>query len=150
MEPEMVLTNLSRALSAHRSDYYLLSFNSANFRFDADNVALSADPGLQDWSFAKEMNHADKLFSDSTLHKDSTLKVIFSDTLFSDHGDSLEINATYQLQAQLKWPGSPRLMAGSAQFILRRGSDGYWQITQWRDTRAEASNTWSNLKSSVR
>jgi hypothetical protein len=40
-------------------------------------------------------------------------------------------------------------MSGTADFYLSKGSELYWQIYFWRDTRSSTASTWSNLKSTV-
>lgn len=149
-EPSDVLDNMRAALLERDAVNYLRSFDNAQFVFEADPVVLGHDPSLAGWGFSEESQHIARLFSEGTLPLDSILSAIF---ILSDEtilGDSAEIGARYELTAGVALSGVPRHMAGTANFSLHIGGDGYWQIHRWKDARTENEATWSDLKSLVR
>lgn len=148
--PLDVLDNLANALSERDAVNYLRSFDSDSFMFEADPVALSEDPTLAGWDYGEESRHASRLFSAGTLPADSALTAIFLAPQETILGDSAVILTGYELAAGVALTGVPRRMAGTADFRLRMGGEGYWQIFRWRDTRTEGQSTWSDFKSVVR
>ncbi|RPH92131.1 hypothetical protein EHM69_13215 [candidate division KSB1 bacterium] len=148
--PMDVLDNMRAALIERDAVNYLRSFSSTLFHFEADAVALSRDPALAGWDYADESQHINRLFSEGTLSGDSMLSVIFTTPEVTMIGDSAQIHSLYELAAGVALSGVPHRFAGTADFTLRVGGDGYWQIERWRDTRTEDEATWSDFKSLVR
>jgi hypothetical protein len=149
-EPADVLDNMRAALSERDAVNYVRSFESSSFRFEADPVALSRDPSLADWGYDDESQHISRLLSEGTLPPDSVLSLVFVAPDVTILGDSAVIRAGYELAAGVALAGVPHHAAGTADFNLRIGGDGYWQIHYWRDTRTEDEATWSDFKSLVR
>lgn len=149
-EPADVLTNMRAALIERDAVNYLRSFDEATFRFEADPVALSRDPSLADWGYDEESQHVTRLFSEGTLPPDSLLSLVFVAPEITILGDSAQIRARYEFVAEVALTGVPHQMAGTADFTLRIGGAGYWQIDYWRDLRTEDAATWSDFKSLVR
>lgn len=129
---------------------YLRSFDEMAFHFEADPLALSHDPTLANWGYQAESQHISRLFSEGTLPSDSMLSLLFLAPEIVFLGDSAQIRSQYQLTAEVALTGVPSQLAGTADFIMRIGSEGYWQIQDWRDTRTEDAATWSDFKSLVR
>jgi hypothetical protein len=150
LTPEAVLINLAAAMREHNVEDYRRSLDSRNFRFEADAVALSQDPALADWGYDEESSHVTSLMSNGTLPADSALTLILLNLDTTPLGDSALITTTYDLTAGLALAGAPRHLAGTAEFVLGMGSEGYWQIRRWRDARTEGQSTWSDLKSLVK
>jgi hypothetical protein len=149
VEATDVLRNMSDALAQHDAVNYLRSFSPDSFVFEADAVALSLYPSLQGWDYSAESQMANQLFSSGVLPADSILAVVFSSVVDDPAADSTLIHADYDLTAQIAVSGVPRRMAGSAEFVLRKGRDSYWQIYRWRDLRAGEQPSWSEFKSLV-
>jgi hypothetical protein len=105
---------------------------------------------LADWDYDKEISHIASLLSQGTLPADSALLLVFTSRTETFLGDSAEITTRYELAAGVALAGVPHRMAGTADFVLGMGSEGYWQIRRWRDSRTEDENTWSDLKSLVK
>ncbi|MBI5059780.1 hypothetical protein HZB60_08385 [candidate division KSB1 bacterium] len=150
LTPADVLDNLAASMFEHNAEDYRRSLDSRDFVFEADAVALAQDPALADWGYEEEVSHVVSLMSQGTLPSDSVLTVVFFTTDATVFGDSAQLTTGYALTAQLAVSGAPRDMAGTAEFVLGLGSEGYWQIRRWRDSRTEAQNTWSDLKSLVK
>ena len=148
--PEDVLANLAAALRAHNAADYQRTLDSRLFVFEADAVALASDPALADWGYEQEVRHITRLLSQGTLPDDSALTVIFLTPDATPLGDSATINTRYEITAELALTGAPRRLAGTAEFVLGIGSEGYWQIRRWRDARTDEQSTWSDLKSFVK
>ena len=148
--PQDVLVNMSNALFERDAVNYLRSFDPANFSFEADNVALANDPSLAPWHYEQESSHITTLLSEGTLPRDSLLFVVFTTPEETILQDSAEISTPYEFTAGIAISGAPRRMAGTAHFYLRMGSEGYWQIYRWADSRTQEQNTWSDLRSVVR
>jgi hypothetical protein len=148
--PSDVLANLTQAMSDRDAVNYLRSFNSNGFTFEADNVALANDPSLAGWSYDDESQHAQRLFNEGTLPRDSVIAAVFSNIVETTLGDSAEVRAQYTLAVGVALASAPHRMAGTGDFFMRLGSEGYWQIYRWRDSRTEGQSTWSDLKSAVR
>lgn len=148
--PQDVLVNMQNALFERDAVNYLRSFDPESFAFEADNVALADDPTLSPWHYEDESGHITSLLSEGTLPQDSLLFVIFTSPTETILQDSAEILTPYEFTAGVALVGAPRRMFGNAHFLLRMGSEGYWQIYRWRDTRTQEQDTWSNLKSLVR
>jgi hypothetical protein len=148
-EPLDVLTNLTKALSARNSVNYMLSFDSTRFIFDADNAVHASDPAFQNWNYESEHDHINKLLS--LIPASGKLSVDFTQKTVHDlgGGDSVDISTVYVLLAEVSSPGTPDSMSGTADFYMTKGSELYWQIYRWRDTRSTAASTWSDLKSAV-
>jgi hypothetical protein len=140
---------MSTSLFERNAVNYLLSFEEGSFEFIADPEALSQDPSLEGWDYAVESAHINRLLSEGTLPGDSALAVVFLNLDQTTLGDSAEIVADYDLRAEVALTGAPGPMAGNAQFLLRIGEAGYWQIYRWVDRRTEEASTWSDLKSLV-
>jgi len=149
-EPADVLDNMRAAISERDAVNYLRSFESSLFQFEADPVALSRDPSLADWGYDDESQHISRLFSEGTLPRDSILALFFAAPDVTLLGDSAVIHTGYELTAGVALAGVPHHVAGTADFRLRVGGEGYWQIHYWRDTRTEDEATWSDFKSLVR
>ena len=149
-EPKDVLVNMSNALFSRDAVCYLQSFDATDFTFEADNVALANDPTLAPWYYEQEVGHITSLLNEGSLPPDSLLFVIFTSPMQTILHDSAEVLTPYELTAGIAISGAPRRMAGTAHFYLRMGSDGYWQIYRWVDSRTQEQNTWSDLKSLVR
>jgi hypothetical protein len=149
-EPADVLDNMRAAFIERDAVNYLRSFESSSFRFEADPVALSRDPSLADWGYEQESQHISRLFSEGTLPRDSLVSLVFTAPDVTFLGDSALIRAGYDLTAGVALAGVPHHVAGTADFNLRIGGEGYWQIHYWRDTRTEDQATWSDFKSLVR
>jgi hypothetical protein len=149
-QPGDVLDHLSCALFERSGVEYLRSFDSRGFTFFADDLALSRDASLAGWDYAAESAHVTSLLSPGTLPRDSALFVLFTARAESVLGDSATITTHYELTAGLALSGAPRRMAGTAEFGLVMGSEGYWQIYSLRDIRGGEESTWSDLRSLVR
>lgn len=148
--PTDVLTNLSAALFERDAVNYLKSFDQNLFAFEADQVTIARDPTVSPWTFDMESQHISRLLSAGTLRPDSILSAVFTATDQTILADSAQIRTRYELTAGVSLTGVPHTMAGTADFYLRMGSEGYWQIYRWRDTRTEDQSTWSDFKSLVR
>ncbi len=149
VEARDVLRNMADALSQHDAVNYLRSFSPDSFAFEADAVALSLYPSLQDWDYSAESQMASQLFSSGVLPADSVLAVVFSDVVEDPAADSTLVRAAYNLAAHVAVSGVPREPAGTAEFVMRKGRDSYWQIYRWRDLRAGEQPSWSEFKSLV-
>lgn len=149
-EPSDVLDNMRAAMLERDAVNYMRSFDNAQFVFEADPVALSHDPSMAGWGYPEESQHIARLFSEGTLPLDSILSAIFITSDVTILGDSAEISARYELTAGVALSGVPQHMAGTANFSLYIGGEGYWQINRWKDSRTENEATWSDLKSLVR
>ena len=117
--------------------------------FEADAVALSLYPALQGWDFTAESQMASQLFSSGVLPADCLLVVVFAARNEEAYTDSTLIRADYNLTAHVAVSGVPREMTGTAEFVLRKGRESYWQIYRWRDFRAGEQPSWSEFKSLV-
>ncbi|MFZ5433427.1 MAG: hypothetical protein ACOZB3_06605 [Calditrichota bacterium] len=148
-EPQDVLTNLTAAIFERNTVNYLRSFDADGFLFQPDPFALSQHPNLEGWAYDDESAHATRLFSEGTLPQDSIIFVVFSATETNFMGDSVEVHTQYDFSAGVTLAGAPRRMAGTADFYLHMGREGYWAIYRWRDSRTEDQSTWSDLKSVV-
>ena len=148
--PDDVLTNLRSALFEKDAVNYLRSFDSQTFQFIADQVTVARDPSVANWNYDSESQHIAKLFSSGTLPTDSVLIVTFTSPVETILGDSAEVRIHYDLQAGVALAGVPHHVAGTADFFFRIGTEGYWQINRWQDTRTEDVSTWSDFKSLVR
>jgi hypothetical protein len=144
-----VLRNMADALAQHDAVNYLRSFSGDSLVFEADPAALSLYPSLQNWDYTAESQMANQLFSLGTLPADSLLTVVFTNQVENPTADSTLIRADYTLTAHVAVSGVPRDMAGTAEFVLRKGRDSYWQIYRWRDFRAGEQTSWSEFKSLV-
>ena len=147
--PGDVLDNLRSAIFERDAVNYLRTFEQTSFTFEADAVALSHDPTLADWNYDAESRHATRLFSEGTVPAESLLVAVFGtpdETLF---GDSAAVRVHYDVTAGVALTGVPHRLSGTADFYMRLGREGYWQVYRWRDSRTENQNTWSDLKSSV-
>jgi hypothetical protein len=148
--PDDVLTNMRSALFERDAVNYLRSFNPDAFQFIADQVTVARDPSVANWDYDMESQHVAKLFSSGTLPADSILIVTFTSPVETILGDSAEVRVQYDLQAGVALTGVPHHVAGTADFFFRIGTEGYWQINRWQDTRTEEGSTWSDFKSLVR
>jgi hypothetical protein len=125
------------------------SFDADNFSFIADQVALARDPSLAEWGYADESLHIQKLFSVGTLPADSLPSVLFTSRTQTILGDSAQVHAQYEFHAGVRLAGVPHLMSGNADFFMRVGGDGYWQVYRWQDTRTATESTWSDFKAAI-
>jgi len=147
--PEDVLTNLRESLAGRNAANYLLSFDADVFAFEADPEALQQNSSLADWDYQDESDHINRLFSEGTLPRDSSVAVVFLSIQPTTLGDSAEVIADYSLRAEIALSGAPGPMSGRAHFFMRIGEAGYWTIYDWRDQRTVEQSTWSDLKSLV-
>ena len=148
--PMDVLTNLRSALFERDAVNYLRSFDPQHFQFVADQVTLARDPSLAGWDYDMESQHISKLFSTGTLPADSIAIVVFTSPSETDLGDSAEVRVQYDLTAGVALAGVPHHVAGTADFFFRMGTEGYWQVYRWQDSRTQEVSTWSDFKSLVR
>jgi hypothetical protein len=149
-EPTDVLSNMSSALFERDAINYLKSFDPDVYSFEADQVTIARDPTVSPWNYEMESQHISRLLNTGTLRADSILSVVFTATDQTILSDSAQIRTRYELNAGVSLSGVPHVVAGTADFYLRMGSEGYWQIYRWRDTRTEDQSTWSDFKSLVR
>jgi hypothetical protein len=147
--PADVLNNMRYAIFERDVVNYLRTFEPSSFAFEADAVALSHDPSLANWNYDAESRHVTRLFSEGTVPTDSLLVAVFGTPDETLLGDSAVVRVHYDLTAGLALTGVPHRLAGTADFYMRLGREGYWQVYHWRDSRTENQNTWSDLKSSV-
>ena len=148
--PDDVLTNMRSALFERDAVNYLRSFDPAHFLFIADAVTVQRDPSVANWSYESESQHISRLFSAGTLPTDSILIVAFTTPTETILGDSAEVRVDYDLNAGVALAGVPHHCGGTADFFMRVGTEGYWQIYRWQDTRTQDLSTWSDFKSLVR
>jgi hypothetical protein len=148
--PLDVLSNISSAMLERDPVNYLRSFDADHFRFEADPVALAGNPAMAGWGYAEESQYISRLLNEGTLPRDSLLSVVFTSIEQTPLADSTQIHAQYELTAGVALTGVPHHMAGTADFFVRMGGDGYLQIYRWRDFRTENQSTWSDFKSSFR
>lgn len=149
-QPGDVLDNMSSALFERSGVNYLRSFDSRFYQYIADDIALSRDASLAGWNYTAESAHVTSLLSEGTLPRDSSLFIVFTSQDETLLGDSAMITSHYELTAGVAISGAPRRMAGSVEFSLGMGSEGYWQIRRLRDIRSGEASTWSDLRSLVR
>jgi len=148
--PQDVMRNMTLALAERNAVDYLRSIHSDTFAFIPDAVALSNYPELEGWGVAEETRHITQLLSGGVLPADSILAVIFENLEQTELSDSAYLREKYTLLAGVTVPGVAHQMAGTAEFYLKMGPEGYWVIERWVDRRTEGQPTWSDLKALVR
>lgn len=149
ISPEDVLTNLTLAIFERNATNYMRTFPPDSFEFIADPSVVQQQPGLADWNRADEQAHVNSLFGEGVLPRDSIAFVVFSAIEQTILGDTAHVTAHYELTMQVAIAGAPGLMAGEAQFSLKIGDQGYWEIRRWSDRRTEELASWSDLKALV-
>ena len=149
ISPEDVLTNISLAIFERNAANYMRSFPQDSFEFMADPAVLQVQPSLAEWDRANEQAHINSLFGEGVLPRDSIAFVVFSAIEQTLLADTAHITAHYELTAQVAIAGAPGPMAGEAQFSLKIGDQGYWEILRWSDRRTDELASWSELKALV-
>ena len=146
LEPTDVLTNLSLALFERNASNYMRSFYADSFMFVADPQVQLQQPSIIGWDYAREQAHVNSLFGEGVLPRDSVAFVVFTAIEQSTVGDTAHVTSLYTLTAQVAISGAPGPMAGEAEFSMRIGNQGYWEIVRWTDRRTEELASWSDLK----
>lgn len=149
LTPSEVLTNLTLALFERNASNYMRSFQPDSFAFFADPQVLLQQPSIADWDYARELAHINSLLGEGVLPRDSVIFVLFTATEQTVIGDTARVTTRYDLTAQVALSGAPGPMAGEAEFSMRIGSQGYWEIVGWSDRRTEELASWSDLKALV-
>jgi hypothetical protein len=148
--PGDVLDNLTSAIFERDAVNYLRAFDEQTFSYEADAVALAHDPSLAPWTYNTESRHVTRFFSEGTVPRDSVLVCVYGTPQETLLGDSAVVRVHYDLTAGIALTGAPHRMAGTADYYMRVGREGYWQVYLWKDSRTEEQSTWSDLKSLVR
>lgn len=148
--PRDVMRNITLALAERNAVDYLLSISEDTFSFVADAIALTKHPELAGWGLDEESRHITQLLSGGVLPADSILAVIFDNLEETELSDRHYLRERYTLLAGVTSPGVAHQMAGTAEFYLKVGPQGYWVIERWVDGRTEGQDTWSDLKAVVR
>lgn len=146
LESTDVLTNLSTALFERNASNYMRSFAPDSFLFVADPQVQLQQPEMASWSYSDEQQYIDRLFGEGVLPQDSIAFVLFTAIASNLGVDTAQITAHYSLTAQVALSGAPGAMEGEAEFSLRIGDQGYWEIVRWTDRRTEELSSWSELK----
>lgn len=149
ISPEDVLTNMSLAMFERNAANYMRSFPQDSFEFMADPSVLQVQPNMADWDRNDEQAHINSLFGEGILPRDSIAFVVFSAVEQTLLGDTAHVTAHYELTAQVAIAGAPGPMAGEAQFSMKIGDQGYWEIRRWSDRRTDELASWSELKALV-
>jgi len=146
LTPDAVLTNLSLSLFERNAANYMRSFAADSFVFTADPVVVQQRPDLAEWNYASEQSFVNSLFGEGVLPQDSIVFVVFSAVEATQLSDTAHVTARYEFTAQVAIAGAPGVMSGEAQFSMKLGNQGYWEIRGWSDRRTEDQATWSELK----
>jgi hypothetical protein len=144
-----VLTNMAATMKERDAVYYMRSFDTEHFQFEADPVSLSGNPSLSPWGYDRESRYINSLLSGGALPATSQATVVFTSITETPSADSTVLRAHYDLTANVTLTGAPHEVAGTAEFVMRIGGDGYLQIFRWRDFRTEGQSTWSDFKSAL-
>lgn len=143
--PQDVLDNLTAAMNNRDDVFYMASFSSDSFRFEPDAVTLARESWMATWGYEQERQHISGLINTGTQPGAVALAVLLTTLSVDEPVDSTTIRVHYDITADV----SPNRFSGTADFVLRMGSAGYWQIYRWRDFRTDEQSTWSDLKSLV-
>jgi len=146
LESTQVLTNLSTALFERNAANYMRSFHADSFLFVADPQVQQQQPDVIGWSYSDEQQYIDRMFGEGVLPRDSVAFVVFTSVDQRSGVDTAHITTRYSLTAQVALSGAPGPMEGEAEFSLRIGDQGYWEIVRWTDRRTEELSSWSDLK----
>ncbi|MBN2007777.1 hypothetical protein JW960_00360 [candidate division KSB1 bacterium] len=145
--PEIVIDNMRLSLiEGNETNYLNCLADNGRFRFFADEIAKSNNPGLfESWTKESEKTYINKLF---TATKDSIKKADITISRVPDYGDSVLIKVEYELEFHHNLGESfPDSARGQAEFWLRALESGY-VITQWTDFGAADAPSWSSIKAS--
>ncbi len=153
--PEIVLENLANAFPAHKLNYHLdvLSHDletAPEFVFIPDEGVASSQPGVfENWDYVAEENFLTRLYQlldpNGLQHLEWTLNEL------SPIEDHYEIIADYALT--LTYIASrdllPTHLGGQAILTLVQNTEQLYEISVWRDIKADTLSCWSNLKTQV-
>jgi hypothetical protein len=127
---------------------YLNSFSDSvfagrKFTYIASSEAASQYPGLNEWDLKSEENYFRNIISES---QDIPITLIFSNSNFSQQGDSLIYTASYSLTVPFSDLGVPQNYQGDLIFHILRDNSLIWKIYFWQDFKSGDLPSWSELK----
>ncbi len=119
-------------------------FTGKGFTFIASSEAASQYPSLsQGWNLNSEENYFKNITAAS---QDIPITLIFSNSSFSQQGDSLIYTASYSLTIPFTDPGITSNYRGDLIFYIIRDNTLIWKIYYWQDFKSGDFPSWSELK----
>jgi hypothetical protein len=148
---DAVLRNLESSYNEQIIDNFTDSI-SDDFRFIPDPEDAAQNPGIfDDWGYEQERDVTRSIFSSGS---GSFIELVLVDTTmgvtFYPSGDTVRAEVIYDLSVDQDTVSAPRHMAGRAIFFVSEGSEGFWKLYRWEDSKSDYpdSSSWGQLKAS--
>jgi hypothetical protein len=146
--PEIVLANLTSAISQDNIDNYIRSFPDSSaaprgFQFTpSPEVAANYAGVFRAWSLTDERTY----FLNLGKPNGTPLLTLSNEQKSTIAPDSVVYTIDYTLYFPHGHSGVPELVGGKMQFGMRTDAQQLWAIYTWQDFKTTNDSTWSYLK----